>query len=97
MPTLPPCQLLGIFSVPMFLKYHPSPLRHGWELVGGRCHPVQCTQPAFQMHLPAPGLAKENEDGESESEDEKEEDDGAQRRNEDSSESDNSDTEYNSD
>ena len=65
-----------------------------WELVGGYCHPVRHTQPAFPMHLPAQGLAEESKEDESELEDKKEEGDGPQRRKEDSSESDDSDTEY---
>ena len=65
------------------LKYHPSlPLRHGWELVGGRCHPLRHTQPALPMHLPAPGQAEESEKNKNEEEDEEEEHDGAQRRRE---------------
>ena len=35
------------------LKCHPSPLGHGWELVGGRCRPVRHTRPAHPTHLPA--------------------------------------------
>ncbi|KAJ8381154.1 hypothetical protein SKAU_G00019320 [Synaphobranchus kaupii] len=46
------------------LKRHPSPLGHGWELVGGRCRPVRLTQPALLTHLPAPGPAEESEEDE---------------------------------
>ena len=35
------------------LKHHPSPLGHGWELVGGRCRPVCHTRPALPTHLSA--------------------------------------------
>lgn len=75
------------------LKDHPSPLGHGWELVGGRCRPVRHTRPALPTHLPAPGLVERDEEVER---GEDEEDDVAQRRVE-SSESDDSegsDSEY---
>ena len=45
-----------------FLKHHPSPVGHGWQLVGGRCRPVRHTQPALPTQLPLPGPAEENED-----------------------------------
>ena len=70
-------------------KAHPSPLGHGWELVGGRCRPVRHTPPALRTHLPAPGPAEESEEDDSE-EEEEEGDDDVQRRREDSSESDDS-------
>ena len=47
-----------------------------------------------QCKIPAPGPAEESEEDESEEGDEKEEDDGAQRRSEDSLESDDSEAEY---
>jgi len=36
---------------PLFKK-HPSPIRHGWELVDGYCRPVRHTRPALPAHLP---------------------------------------------
>ena len=45
-----------------FLKHNPSPVGHGWQLVGGRCRPVRHTQPALPTQLPLPGPAEENED-----------------------------------
>ncbi len=51
------------------LKNHPSPLGHGWELVGSRCCPVRHTRLALPTHLPAPGSAEESEEDEEESED----------------------------
>ncbi len=51
------------------LKCHPSPLGHGWKLVGGRCRPVCHTRSALPMHLPAPGPAAESEEDESEDDD----------------------------
>ena len=86
-PTLPPCQLLGIFSVPPLLKVPPvttqTCMAGSWWVV---------TVALFATHhLPAPGPAEESEEDESEEEDEEEEDDGAQRRREDLSECDNSD------
>ena len=45
-----------------FLKHHPSPVGHRWQLVGGRCRPVRHTQPALPTQLPLPGPAEENED-----------------------------------
>ncbi|CAJ1066758.1 hypothetical protein KUCAC02_002049 [Xyrichtys novacula] len=74
------------------LKNHPSPLRHGWELVGGRCSPVRHTRPVLPTHLPAPGPVEE----EGEVESEEEEEDVAQRRVEssESDESESSDTEF---
>ena len=75
------------------LKHHPSPLGHGWELVGGRCRPVRHTRPALPTHLPAPGPVEEDE--EVESEEDEEEDDVSQRRVEssESEDSESSDTE----
>ena len=71
------------------LKCHPSPLGHGWELVGGRCRPVRHTRPALLAHLPAPCPAEESEEDESEEDGEEEKgDDSVQRWMEDSSESD---------
>ncbi|KAJ8333974.1 hypothetical protein SKAU_G00412930 [Synaphobranchus kaupii] len=70
------------------LKHHPSPLGHGWELVGGRCRPVRHTRPALPTHLPAPGPAEESEEDDENEEDEEEGDDDVQRRRGDSSESD---------
>ena len=52
------------------LKNHPSPLGHGWELVGGRCRPIRRTRPALPVKIPAPGPAEDIEDDESESDDE---------------------------
>ena len=43
-------KLLGVSNVPPSLKHHPSPLGHGWELVGGRCRPVRHMRPALPMH-----------------------------------------------
>eukprot|EP00920_Eleutheroschizon_duboscqi_P018890 GHVT01044921.1.p1 GENE.GHVT01044921.1~~GHVT01044921.1.p1 ORF type:complete len:124 (+),score=1.44 GHVT01044921.1:165-536(+) len=48
------------------LKNYPSPLGHGWELVGGRCRPVRHTQPALPFNIPAPGQAEDSEDDETE-------------------------------
>ena len=50
------------------LKCHPSPVGHGWELVGGFCRPVRSTRPALPTHLPALGPGDESEDGESDEE-----------------------------
>eukprot|EP00745_Piridium_sociabile_P040935 TRINITY_DN7979_c0_g1_i3.p1 TRINITY_DN7979_c0_g1~~TRINITY_DN7979_c0_g1_i3.p1 ORF type:complete len:449 (-),score=103.89 TRINITY_DN7979_c0_g1_i3:362-1708(-) len=72
------------------LEHHPSPLGHGWELVGGRCRPVRHTRPALPMHLPAPAPAADSEDDEREEEEEG--DDGAGRRRADSSESEDSES-----
>ena len=72
------------------LKCHPSPLGNCWNLVGGRCRPVRHTRPALPMHLPAPGPAEVSE--EDETEEDEEEGDGVQRGN--SSESDDSETEF---
>ena len=82
------------------LKNHPSPLGHGWELVGGHCRPVRHTQPALPLtlHLPAPRPAEER-DGD-EREDDEEEEDLERRRNlyeggeTESDDSENSDTEF---
>ncbi|KAJ8349632.1 hypothetical protein SKAU_G00247620 [Synaphobranchus kaupii] len=74
------------------LKHHPSPLGHGWELVGGRCRPVRHTRPALPTHLPAPGPAEESEEDDEREEDEEEGDDDVQRRRGDSSESDDSES-----
>ncbi len=65
------------------LKSHPSPLGHGWELVGSRCRPVRHTRLALPTHLPAPGSAEESEEDESE---EEEDDDDVLRMRGDSSE-----------
>ena len=62
-------------------KHHPSPLGHGWELMGGPCRPVRHTRPALPMLLPAPEPAEES--GEDDSEDDDEGDDDVQRRRED--------------
>ena len=75
------------------LKCHPSPLGHGWELVGGRCRPVRHTRPALPMHLPAPGPAAESEEDES-GEEEDADDLQMERKREDSSESDDSEAEW---
>ena len=53
-------------------KHHPSPLGHGWELVGGHCRPVRHTQPALPTHLPASGPAEESDEDESEVDDSEE-------------------------
>ena len=45
-----------------FLKHHPSPVGHRWQLVGGCCRPVRHTQPALPTQLLLPGPAEENED-----------------------------------
>ena len=78
------------------LKHHPSPLGHGWELVGGRCRPVRHTRPALPTHLPAPGPAEEDEDVESG--DDEEVDDAQRKRmiveSSASDDSENSDTEW---
>ncbi len=50
------------------LKNHPTPLGHGWELVGSRCRPVRHTRLALPTHLPAPGSAEESEEDEREEE-----------------------------
>lgn len=47
------------------LKSHPSPVGHGWELVGGRCRPVRHTRPALPTHLPVLGPAEESEEEDS--------------------------------
>ena len=60
------------------LKRHPSPLRHGWELVGGRFSLVRHTRPALPTDLPAPGPAKES--GKVDSEEEEEGDEDVQRK-----------------
>lgn len=73
------------------LKCHPSPLGHGWELVGGRCHTIHHTRPALPTYLPAPGPAEESEEDESEEGDDVEGDD-VQRSRGDSSESDDSES-----
>ena len=70
------------------LKSHPSPLGHGWEMVGGRCRPVRHTRAALPMHLPAPGSDEESE------EDNEEEGDHDVERRGDSSESDDSEAEF---
>ena len=44
------------------MKQHPSPLGHGWELVGGCCRPVRHRRPALPMNLPTPGPAEQGED-----------------------------------
>lgn len=72
------------------LRHHPSPIGHGWELVGGRCRPVRHTRPALPKHLPVPGPAEDSEEDESEDDEEKG-DDVIQRRR-DSSESDESES-----
>ncbi|KAI4791968.1 hypothetical protein KUCAC02_033695 [Chaenocephalus aceratus] len=54
------------------LKHHPSPIGHGWELVGGCCRPVRHTRPALPMHLPAP---IPTEEGQEDEEDESDDDD----------------------
>ena len=46
------------------LKHHPSPIGHGWELVGGRRPPVRHTRPVPLTHLPASGPAEETEEDE---------------------------------
>ena len=76
------------------LKHHPSPLGHGWELVGGRCRPVRHTRPALPTHLPASGPVEEDKEVESEEDEEK--DDVAQRRvkSSESDDSESSDTEF---
>ena len=73
------------------LKSHPSPLGHGWEMVGGRCRPVRHTRAALPMHLPAPGSGEESE------EDDEEEGDHDVERRGDSSESDDSEAEFSDD
>ena len=79
-------------------KHHPSPLGHGWELVGGHCRPVRHTQPGLPTHLPASGPAEESDEDESEVDDSEEDEskeggegnDYVQGRREDSSDSDDS-------
>ena len=56
------------------MKHHPSPVGHGWELVGGPCRPVRHTRPPLPTDLPAPGPAEES--GEDDSEEEEEEEEG---------------------
>ena len=70
------------------LKSHPSPLGHGWEMVGGCCRPVRHTRAALPMHLPAPGSGEESE------EDDEEEGDHDVERRCDLSESDDSEAEF---
>ena len=65
------------------LKSHPSPLGHGWEMVGGRCRPVRHTRAALQGE-------------ESEEDDEEEGDHDVERRGA-SSESDDSEAEFSDD
>jgi len=61
------------------MKHHPSPLVHGWELVGDRCRPVRHTRPVLPTHLPAPEAPEES--GEDDNEDDDDEgDDDVQRR-----------------
>ena len=72
------------------MKQHPSPLGHGWELVGGHCRPVRHRRPALPMNLPTPGPAEQGEDYEHK-EDEGQ-DDGVQTSRADSSESSGSDS-----
>ena len=36
-----------------YLKKHPSPIGHGWELADDHCHRVRYTHPALPVHLPA--------------------------------------------
>ena len=48
--------------MPSLPEAPPSPVGHGWQLVGGRCRPVRHTQPAFPTQLLLPGPAEENED-----------------------------------
>ena len=62
------------------LKHHPSPLGHGWELVGAPCRPVRHTRPPLPTHIPAPGQAEESGEDESEEEDDGEGDDAEQMR-----------------
>ena len=61
------------------LKCHPSPLGHGWELVGGCCCPVHHTQPAdLPVHLYSTCTRvsrRERKEDESDEENEEEEDD----------------------
>ena len=78
--SLPPRQLLGVSNVSPSLKHHPSPLGHGWELVGGRCRPVRHTRPALPTHLRAPGPAEESGEDDSEEQDEDEGDDDVRTR-----------------
>ena len=61
-----------------FLK-HPSPLRHGWELAGGRCRLVRHTRTVLPTLLPAPGPAEQSGKDDSDEEGEAEGDDYIQR------------------
>ncbi|KAK7065650.1 hypothetical protein SK128_006975, partial [Halocaridina rubra] len=57
-----------------FLKHHPSPIGHCWELVDGRCRPVRHTQPALPKHLPSPSPAEASEEAEIDYDDGKDDD-----------------------
>ncbi len=77
------------------LKHHPSPLRHGWELMDGHCRPVRHTRPAFPAHLPTPEPGEDGEDDDESDEevDDDDDDDDVQRWREYSSESESSEAE----
>ena len=62
------------------LRDHPSPLRHGLELLGGPCRLVRHTGPALPTYLPAPGPAEESGEDDSEDEEGVEADDDIQKR-----------------
>ena len=73
------------------LKHHPSPIGHGWELVGGYCRPVRHTRPALPVHLPAiwtVDLSDEDESDDHERTKVDEENEYVQARRDDSSDSD---------
>ena len=71
------------------LRTHPSPIGHGWELVGGRCRPIRHTHPALPTHLPAPMPSGESEsETESDGVEEESDNDVSRRMTEYSSESD---------
>ncbi|KAK7084529.1 hypothetical protein SK128_012206 [Halocaridina rubra] len=42
-----------------YLKHHPSPIGHDWELVDGRCRPIHHTQPALPKYLLTPSPLKQ--------------------------------------
>ena len=34
------------------LRNHPSPIRHGWEMITGHCRPVRCTNVDLPVKRP---------------------------------------------
>ena len=77
-------------------QQYPSPLGHGWELMGGHCRPVRYTRPALPTHLPTSRQAEESDEDEIEVDDsDGDEEENVQERSflDDSSESDDSESE----